>query len=450
MSDAAAAQQNPEPATAGTRSKSTEVGSVFVSNYPPYSFWNREALTALEAALDAPPRPGAPLGLYMHIPFCRKRCKFCYFRVFTDKNAGQIESYVDNVIREASLVARRRAVADRPVDFVYFGGGTPSYIAVKHLERLVHGVREHLDWDAVREIAFECEPGTLTQSKLEAIRGIGVTRLSLGVEHFDDEILQENGRAHVSKEIYRVLPWIQALDFPQLNIDLIAGMVGDTWDKWKATVERTLEVAPDSVTIYQMELPYNTVYSQGVLQGEGESPVADWPTKRAWQQYAFDRLAENGYVQSSAYTMVKAGSRDPFIYRDALWQGADLLALGVSAFGHMSGIHYQNEAAWTPYMERVEKDELPIARAYVTTEAERLTRQLILQLKRGYLERQPFQEKFGVDILERFGAAFAQLEEGGMLRREESGVRLTPAGLLQVDQLLPTFYDAKYQGARYT
>ncbi|MCH9649930.1 MAG: coproporphyrinogen III oxidase family protein [Deltaproteobacteria bacterium] len=443
---------NPEPATSLLDSQATEVGSVFVSNYPPYSFWSETAVPEVHRVLGEPPRPNTPLGLYLHIPFCRKRCKFCYFRVYTDKNASQVEEYIGAVVREARLYAEQAALSQRPVNFVYFGGGTPSFISVKHLKQLVEQVQEVFPWDQVEEVAFECEPGTLTRSKLEAIKEIGVTRLSLGVEHFDDEILRENGRAHVSKEIYRVLPWITDLGFDQLNIDLIAGLVGETWDSWRGAIDKTLEVSPDSVTIYQLELPYNTVYSKSKLAGDEGPSVADWQTKRQWQAYAMERLGEEGYEVSSAYTMVKkkqAGSR-PFVYRDALWQGADLLPLGVSSFGHLSGVHFQNLSGWTPYLNAVGEGELPISRAFVTTADERLTREMILQLKRGYLLAAPFQEKFGVDIRERFAEPFGALRESGLLKEEQDHLRLSPEGLLRVDQLLPAFYDVKYQGARYT
>ena len=127
-----------------------------------------------------------------------------------------------------------------------------------------------------------------------------------------------------------------------MNIDLIAGMVGETWDKWRDTVRRAIELDPDSVTIYQMELPFNTVYSKDILGGVIETPVADWATKRAWVDYAFDQLAAAGYSVSSAYTMVKDPKRVNFSYRDNLWQGSDLLATGIASFGHVNGVHYQN------------------------------------------------------------------------------------------------------------
>ncbi|HKQ61475.1 MAG TPA: coproporphyrinogen-III oxidase family protein [Candidatus Polarisedimenticolaceae bacterium] len=438
-----------EPATTVGDRGQTEVGSVFVSNYPPYSFWRAEGIAEVDRVLAAPALPGAPLGLYLHVPFCRKRCKFCYFRVYTDKNAADVEAYLDALGREVENYAGRRAIAGRPLRFVYFGGGTPSFISARSLRALVTRLRAALDWSAVEEVTFECEPGTLTQPKLAAIREVGVTRLSLGVESFDDRILAENGRAHVSREIHRVLPWVRELGFPQLNIDLIAGMIGETEESWRASVRQALEAAPDSLTIYQLELPYNTVYSGQLLQG-GALTAADWPTKRAWQDWAIDCFLENGYEVSSAYTLVKRGSGARFVYRDAVWHGCDLVGAGVSAFSHVSGVHFQNAARWESYLERVGAGELPLERAYATTPRERLTREMILQLKLGRIDPAYFRDKFGVSILDEFAPAFAELERRELLRRGAGDVRLTRQGLLQVDGLLPSFYAPEHRNARYT
>lgn len=436
------------------KDKGTEVGSVFVSNYPPYSFWDTDNLDDYRQVLGQAPRAGVPLGLYLHIPFCRKRCKFCYFRVFTDRNAEEIQRYLDALGREVELYGEYPVMADRPLDFVYFGGGTPSYIAVKHLHQLIDRIKAVKSWDTVREVTFECEPGTLTESKVAAYREIGVTRLSLGVENWNDQILRDNGRAHVTKEIHRCIPWIRAQGFDQLNIDLIAGMVGETWESWRDSVARTIDLDPDSVTIYQMELPYNTVYSQGILDG-GQSPVADWATKRAWHDYAIEILGTAGYEISSAYTLVKkrpgkeASSR--FAYRDSLWHGADLLGTGIASFGHLSGIHAQNHSSWNHYLEALEAGELPLKRAFGTSETEQLTRELILQMKLGQLDLDYFRGKFDVDPLETFHGAFERLAERDMLSVDgPSRVELTRQGLLQVDSLLNEFYDPRYQNARYT
>ena len=159
--------------TTNTTGTGTEVGNYFVSNYPPFSQWKPEYVGDAIEALDQAPRTEDPFGLYLHIPFCRKRCKFCYFKVYTDKNAGEIELYLDALIKEAELYGRRRALQGRQLRFAYFGGGTPSYISEKQLHYLVDGLNRHVSWNNAEEVTFECEPGTLRKSKLETLKEIG-------------------------------------------------------------------------------------------------------------------------------------------------------------------------------------------------------------------------------------------------------------------------------------
>src|SRR3954464_5062251 len=147
--------------------KKTEVGSYFVANYPPFSTWSPEHKPAILDALDRAPEPNTPLGLYLHIPFCRKRCKFCYFRVYTEKHASDVERYVSALSRELGPVSQLPIMGGRPFRFVYFGGGTPSFLSAKQLTSLVERLRANIRWDHAEEVTFECEPGTLSQPKIE-------------------------------------------------------------------------------------------------------------------------------------------------------------------------------------------------------------------------------------------------------------------------------------------
>ncbi len=434
-----------------TEATKTEVGSYFISNYPPFSQWKPEHLGIVEAALHAPPEENVPLGLYLHIPFCRKRCKFCYFKVFTDNTASDIETYVTALSREIELVSQLPVMGGRPFRFVYFGGGTPSFLSVRQLQSLEKRLRSSIDWNLAEEVTFECEPGTLAEPKVHALKELGVTRLSLGVENFSDEVLRENGRAHLSHEVYRAWEWIKAANFPNVNIDLIAGMVGETWDNWRECVRKTIELAPESVTIYQLELPYNTVYSKDILGNQIEIPVADWPTKRAWVNYAFDELAEHGYHASSAYTMVRDPNKVNFSYRDNLWRGADMLATGIASFGHISGVHYQNVPEWKDYIGALlEEGRLPLGRGMKPTPHQLLVREMILQLKKGYLDRAYFTKKFGVDVLEHWAPQWQQYESEGWVAWSDDRIELTREGLLRADGLLPAFFEPEHRGVRYT
>ncbi len=430
--------------------KATEVGSYFVANYPPFSIWSPEHKPAILAALDRPPKPDTKLGLYLHIPFCRKRCKFCYFRVYTDKNASEIEVYLSALSKEIDLYAGRQGFENRQFEFVYFGGGTPSYLSNAQLERLIERINQRWTWSAAKEVTFECEPGTLKESKLQTIKKIGVTRLSLGVEHFDDEVLSINGRAHKSPEITRAYQWAREVGFPQINIDLIAGMLGETEDKWKYAVAKAIELDPDSVTIYQMEVPFNTGIAKDAREHGGVSAVASWAQKRAWVDYAFNEFQKSGYVVSSGYTLVKPERHAGFVYRDSLWHGADLIGTGVASFGHFQGVHYQNVDRWEDYIERLNAGELPIHRALPVEPHQLLIREMILQLKTGKIDAGYFRQKFGADILKEFSEAFDSLVEEGFAEIDGQQVRMTRQGILRVDSLLPRFFEPQFRNIRYT
>src|ERR1051325_6054604 len=402
----------------------TRAGNYFVSNYPPYSFWTPEKTSEAYAAIERPPAPGTALGVYLHIPFCRKRCHFCYFRVYTDKNAAEIKRYLDAAIEELTLYAKKPFIGGPKPKVIYFGGGTPSYLSTQQLTYLTDAMKGLLPWDEADEITFECEPGTLTDHKLRVIKDIGVTRLSLGVEHFEDRILKLNGRGHGAGEFDRAYGFAQSIGFPQINIDLIAGMMGDTDEDWRFAIERTKELSPDSVTIYQMEIPYNTtIYHDMKEQGHEVAPVASWGKKREWVEYGFEQLEKGGYTVTSAYTAVKDPDTTKFVYRDQLWTGADLIGLGVASFSHVGGTHFQNEHNFEPYVRRLNKGELPIYRALTPTSEERMIRELILQSKLGHVSAGYFQRKFGVDIRKRFAQALEQIRDWGYLTDDGDEIR---------------------------
>ncbi|MGC4005952.1 MAG: hypothetical protein QM811_23660 [Pirellulales bacterium] len=227
-------------------------------------------------------------------------------------------------------------------------------------------------------------------------------------------------------------------------------MVGETEENWRENIRRTIDMSPDSVTIYQLELPFNTVYSKDILGNQIEIPVADWPTKRSWHGYAIDELQAAGYSISSGYTMVKEKNKVNFSYRDNLWRGSDLLATGVASFGHASGVHYQNLPEWGTYLGALNDGKLPLARGYVPTSHQQLIREMILLLKKGELDAGYFRKKFGVEILDEWCAAWDAHAADGYVAIAGDRITLTREGLLRVDSLLEAFFEPIHQNVRYT
>ena len=428
----------------------TEVGSYFISNYPPFSQWSGDAVPEVREALQSPPQRDVPLGMYLHIPFCRKRCRFCYFRVYTQQNAQTIRDYVDCLDREVQMLHDAAGIGGRKLDFVYFGGGTPSYLSSKQLLQMHERLTQWVDWDNAAEVTFECEPGTLNLEKVKTLKEIGVTRVSLGVENFDDTILEVNGRAHLSPEVQKAYGWIREVGFPQVNIDLIAGMIGETDANWRHCLDQAAAMEPDNLTVYQMELPFNTIISKEMKEQGIDAPVADWPTKRRWASEAIDHFTGLGYDVSSGNELVKDNATCRFVYRDNLFRGSDILAVGVSSFGHFQGVHYQNLDKIEDYMAAVNNGTLPLSRAMRPSPEQLFIREWILQMKEGGVNAAAFREKFGRDPLTEFAEPLANQQAAGYLEVDGDDVRLTRKGLLQADSLLPEYFEPQHRRVRYT
>lgn len=420
----------------------TRPGVYFVSNYPPYDHWSPAALDAVERILSAPPANPAPLGLYLHVPFCRRRCRFCYFKVYTEQNAASVRRYADALIAAVRRQLARPFAAGRRLRFVYFGGGTPSYLSTRQLTAVFDALDGAVALAPDAEIAFEAEPGTLNAAKLELLAARGVTRLSLGVESFDDALLARNGRAHQRAHIDEAWALARAAGFPQINVDLIAGLEGHDDVSWQAEIDALLALQPDSVTIYQLEVPFNTTLYREMAAGaaRGAAPLADWPTKRRWVGEAFARLEAAGYTIGSGYTAVKDPARRPFVYRDLLWRGADMLGVGVSAFSHVQGAHFQVEKSLDRWLERTEAGEVPLARGYLMDPTERAIRAFVLQLKHGRLDRVAWAARHGADPAERFATPLRPLYEAGLASLTDDAIVLSREALLRVDTLLPAFF----------
>lgn len=425
-----------------------DAGNYFVAAYPPFSAWTPQDVNALQSTIRQP--KSDPIGLYIHLPFCPKKCDYCYYLSYIAQSADVVNRYLDNVVRELQLYAAHPGVQDRPVSFAYFGGGTPSTLSASQLERLTKGLQSVLPWTEVEEITYECAPRSVRGSFLESLLQAGVTRLSMGVQSFDDELLKINGRVHLSKDVVKAVETIQKAGFQTLNLDLMCGLIGETETKWKQSVEEMIELSPDSVTIYQMEIPFNTKLYSDLQAGTLPYPPATWELKRERLAHGFEALEKEGYTVVSAYNAVKDPAKHPFRYQDHLWGGDDMLGLGVAAFGYVSGVHAQNEVTLGAYQSAIESGLVPAKRAKALSRQDQLIREFVLQLKTGTVDTARFSNRFNVSVVETLAEPLERLGEQGFLTIESPLVRLTRSGLLRIDRLLPSFYDSAYQRQRYT
>ncbi len=390
------------------------------------------------------------MGLYVHIPFCVMRCLFCYYLSYVRQTPEQIDRYIDTLIKELALYRQKRFFADRTFDFVYFGGGTPSILSDAQLKRLFDGLKATIPWKAAGEVTIECAPQSITERKLMTVREAGVTRISMGIQQLDNEVLKANGRVHLVDDVEKAYSIIGDIGFDVVNVDLIVGLIGETDDTFVSSLEWVIGMKVPSVTIYQLEIPLNTPLFRLHQQGRLQQAPDDWNVKRARLSRGFDMLEAAGYHIRSGYTAIRDPERHRFVYQDAQYHGADLLGIGASSFSYLGGIHCQNVTDLNEYNERLAADRLPTGRALTLNDGERLTREFVLQLKLGRVDCDLLRRKFNVDVQRHFARPLADLETAGFLRHDGQEVVLTRQGLLRVDRLLPEFYAPEHRDVRYS
>jgi oxygen-independent coproporphyrinogen-3 oxidase len=353
------------------------------------------------------------------------------------------------VLEELTTYREMPALANRRFAFVYFGGGTPSLLSARQIGYLMEAMQKIIPWDNACEVTFECAPKSVTPWKLDALRRNGVTRASLGIQQLSDDVLTRNGRMHLVRDVRRAYADIERAGFVTINVDLMVGMAGKSDQSFFQSLNEVISMQPDSVTIYQMEIPHNTPLYRASRDGLSTGALPGWEVKRRRLAEAFERLEASGYAIATAYAAIRDPRQHRFVYQWAQYHGADLLGVGASSFSYLAGVHYQNAASLGRYCAKLEAGQLPAERAYALTADERLVREFVLQLKLGRASARRFRNKFGVELAERFTQQLSAFAQRKWLTLDRRGVALSREGLLRVDRLLPAFYLPQHAEAPY-
>ena len=425
-------------------------GNLFVSAYPPFSCWRAPIDSEVDRIMAKPARHRAdvPLGIYVHLPFCLERCEYCYYRSFANPRTERVDHYLGSLADEFQWYGDRPALAGRPVRYAYFGGGTPSILSAAQLERLFRSVQRSFSWSDVEEVTFECSPRTVSPDRMRVLYDAGVTRVSMGVQQMNDDVLRKSGRVHLVHDVRRAYAEIRRFPFEVVNIDLIVGLVGETDRTFYNSLHDVIDLNPESITIYQLEIPPNTPLFRLLREQRVDAP-ATWRVKRRRLATGFEILQSSGYEIRSCYAAVRDPRRHAFRYQELQYRGADLVGLGISSFSYVDGAHYQNVSSLREYTSRVTDGLLPCHRGYVLTRDEQAIREFILQLKLGSVSVPYFREKYDFDVLRRLAAPLDLLIDDGLLRVDDRQVRLTRQGRLRVDRIVGEFYLPQHRGVDY-
>jgi oxygen-independent coproporphyrinogen-3 oxidase len=413
----------------------------FIASYPPFESLQPDET---EGVWQQP-----PFGLYVHLPYCRKRCTFCFYKVYTNRQAKPMEQYLTALHREIDLYGAKPEIASRPVNTIYFGGGTPTTLSPEQLRELVAHLRRTFTLSPDLEFTCEGEPGTMDAEKVACLREIGVTRLSLGVQSFDDELLKKNGRSHGTEHAFRAFEYARAQQFPVVNIDLMTGCVDETPTTWARGLETLVGLGPEHVSIYRMEVYKNTLLYAAGYTGPGVGGIpTDEEELVLWHQ-AVDRLELAGYTQVTGHAFIKRPEHN-HVQRTDLWsRGGELLGMGVSSYSYLNGCMFQNTSLWDTYVAQASAGKSAVGRSLRLTAREKMAREIVMGLKCFEVDRKGFRQRHGFDVLELYGPQIRALVADDLLEVGEEKIALTRRARAYVDIVCSVFYLPEHADLRF-
>ncbi len=360
--------------------------------------------------------------LYVHIPFCPKVCPYCsFYKEASDRNKTQ--RFLDAVLRELDVQKERHVV--RP-QTIFFGGGTPSALSTSQLEYLLGGLRDRLDLGALSEWTLEMNPATVSLEKAVLLRGMGVNRISMGVQSWDDGLLKVLGRVHSASQARRSYEILREAGFENVNLDLMFAVPGQTAAQWEVSLEQTIALQPEHISSYCLTYEEDTAFFARFTRGELQR---DTHQEADLFEATMDRFRDAGYEQYEISNYARPG-RD-CVHNLAYWMGWDYLGLGPSAFSTVGLKRWENVADTVAYCGRIEGAGVAEGEVEHLTEEVRASERVAFGLRtnRGVLRTDltPWEEEA------------RRFEDGGLLSGDLERVYLTRRGRLMADTVAQAF-----------
>jgi oxygen-independent coproporphyrinogen III oxidase len=374
-----------------------------------------------------------PLGLYLHIPFCRQRCDFCafYLEIYRENRA---ETFVRSLMHEIGLSEQQYVTASRPIQSVYFGGGTPTALAATQLTAILSEVRKHFTLTSDCEITVEAHPSTISEQDLAQLYQAGVTRMSFGAESMEDGDLARIGRPGAVSETLTAVTQARAVGFTNINLDLMYGLPGQSLVDWKRTLAFCLTLEPTHLSAYALTVEEDTRLASNIQRQQ--SPAPDEDLQIEMDEATQRMLGDVGYERYEVSNYAKPGyaCRHNLLY----WTNGEYLGFGPSAQSYLGGIRFGNVADLAVYNTSLAASRLPIEERTRLSEEEQLRDAVIfgLRLIRGIPSQHLHQHAAN------YGHATitAELLTQQLIEEDGERSRLSARGRLQADTIAGQLY----------
>lgn len=374
------------------------------------------------------------LGMYIHIPFCIKKCYYCDFYSIPCQEKSYLDKYVRALIKE--IQARYQQMPSKNIGSIYLGGGTPSLLEVDQLKAILQASRQFNLVPGV-EISIEVNPATLTKAKLEGLAEVGVNRISIGVQSFFDDELARLGRVHNSLAVMETVELLHNWGWKNFNLDLIYGLPGQSLPRWNQTLQKAVACEPAHLSVYLLQLEEQTPMGRDVATGRLQMLDED----EEWYMYnqAMEYLKNKGYIQYEISNFCRKGRecRHNLVY----WQGREYLGVGAGAVSYIDGCRILNQPNLMQYCEKLFEDKpWPVKELEHITGRELMVDALLLGLRlNAGINLMEFRQRFGVDIFSEFKEVITHYIERGLLIIENGSLKLTNEGKFLSNQVLCDF-----------
>ena len=393
------------------------------------------------AATDADTAWRQPsMGLYAHIPFCVHRCHFCKYKVRVGDDLGdEIAEFLTALKREITVSKQRGPVAERNLNVVYIGGGTPSLLNPDQLADLLAHITSTHTLDADCEFTVECNPSSLTPEKLAVLRAGGVNRLSVGIQSFDDAILTDIGRDHTAAEARETMRMVAGAGFDNVNLDLIYRLPSQSVEDVRQSIRDALACRPAHLSFYPLWVREGTIL-WGRLQA-GELNIPDETVEEEMFQAASEMLTEAGYEHYNVFDFV-AKDTPRCRYTELQWEDGDWIGTGPSAVSYVEGRHLINTYSIRDYVRQVTETGSATAAGTQLSPAARMRRTMMFGLRMSPFDLRRFQRQYGVSAETVFGPELARLLDQGLINRDGHLLRLTREGVRRINNIGKLFYES--------
>jgi oxygen-independent coproporphyrinogen-3 oxidase len=372
-------------------------------------------------------------GIYIHIPFCIKKCPYCDFYSITDQSLKQ--PFIEALIREMQMVSRPSLVCDT----LYFGGGTPSVFKAKNIERIIENVYRLFNFLHDTEITIEVNPGTVKHEHLTEYKSVGINRINIGVQSFNDEFLNFLGRIHSSNDADLTIRGARKAGFDNIGIDLIYGIPGQTKKMWLSDLQSAIEFEPEHLSCYMLTYEKGTPLDRERRQGKFK-PVAGSLLAELFET-TMEYLTAHGYVQYEISNFAKSASkisRHNFKY----WSFSPYLGFGPSAHSFIEPRRYWNCRSVKKYIENIKEGRVPIEEKEILSKEQRMMEMVYLGLRKtDGIDIDAIDENLGINFRQIFAEKIKQLEEDGYIHQimPENRCVLSRKGMLFLDSIAPMF-----------